>query len=118
MKRDDDLIRRLMLDIEASTDAIHLHSLTLGASEEDRRVYYHLQLLNDAGFLDETGKHGGVFRMTNSGHDFVETIRNDTIWNKTKKAAESASGVTLGILKDIAVGYIKQELAKAGVPLG
>src|SRR5690606_19796994 len=70
MRRDDELLRKLMLDFEAQDDPLLVHAQTLGADEEDQKIYYHLRLLADAGFLQETGRTGGVFRMTNAGHDF------------------------------------------------
>lgn len=45
MKRDNDLIRRLLLEIEAEDDPIFLFVVTDGSSDEERRCYYHLKLL-------------------------------------------------------------------------
>ena len=53
----------------------------------------------------------GIFRLTNQGHDYLAAIRDDGIWQKTKEAASSAGGVGLGVMKDIAVAYVKQELS-------
>lgn len=47
--------------------------------------------------------------MTNQGHDYLAAVRSDTIWNKTKGAANQLGGATLGVMKDIAVAYVKQE---------
>lgn len=118
MRRDDDLIRKLMLDFEAQDDPLLDHLITWDTDDEDERVYYHLKLLTDAGFLVESGQHGGVFRMTNAGHDFCAAIRDDTIWNKTKAASASVAGVGLGVTKDIAVGYLRARLIELGIPLG
>lgn len=118
VRRDDELIRKLMLDFEAQDDPLLVHGLTHGTDEEEQRVYYHLRLLADAGFLQETGRAGGVFRMTNSGHDFCAAVRDDTIWSKTKEASATVAGVSLGVLKDIGVGYLRAKLTEMGVPLG
>lgn len=46
------------------------------------------------------------------------SIRDDGVWKKTKEAASTAGGVGLGIMKDIAVAYVKQELStRMGLPL-
>lgn len=118
MRRDDDMIRKLMLDFEAQDDPLLVHVLTLNPDEEDERTYFHLKLLADAGFLEERGKSGGVFRMTNAGHDFCAAIRDDTIWAKTKTASASVAGVSLGVMKDIGVGYLRARLIEMGIPLG
>ncbi len=110
MKRDDDYIRKLLLDLEASDEVDLVCFQSFDDTEEEKKRYYHLQLLNDAGLMLETQK--GVYRMTNQGHDFVAAIRSDTIWTKTKAGASQIGGVTLGILKDLAVSYLKQEAKK------
>lgn len=118
MRRDDDLIRQLMLDFEASEKVLLVAARHLNMSPEESRKYYHLKCLADAGFLEETGKSGGVFRMTNNGHDFCAAIRDETIWNKTKAASASVAGVGLGVMKDIGIGYVRARLIELGVPLG
>lgn len=57
--------------------------------------------------------------MTNQGHDYLAAIRSDTMWNKTKEGAAAIGGVTIGMMKDIAIGYVKQEAKeKLGLDLG
>lgn len=107
MKRDDDYIRQLLLELEASPETSVLSALAIGSDEEEEKHHYHLQLLCDAGLMTEV--QPGVFRMTNQGHDFIAAIRSDTIWSKTKAGAGELGGVTLSILKDIAISYLKQE---------
>lgn len=118
MIRNDDLIRELMLEIEERLDPIFPFPPTLDMDAERREKYYHLRLLVDEGLLEESGQRGGIFRMTNKGHDFTQAVRDDTIWNRTKAAASGVAGVSLSMLKDIALGYVRQELVKLGVPLG
>ena len=104
MKRDDDLIRELLFEAESSDDPL------FGPfDDEDETGYAHAILLCDAGFFHEV--HGGIFRLTNQGHDYLAAIRDDGIWQKTKEAASTAGGVGLGVMKDIAVAYAKQELS-------
>ncbi len=112
MKRDNDLIRSLLLEIEAHDDAIFLCVLTDGSPDDERRSYYHLKLLVDAGMLEERGKFGGSFRMTNYGHDFIEAIRSESIWNDVKGVVATVGGATLGIMADIAKTCITAEINK------
>lgn len=118
MQRDDDLLRKLMLEMEASPKPLHLFPLVLDADSEYLRKHYHLRLLADEGLLEETGARGGAFRMTMKGHDFVVVTRSDPIWEKTKAAAAQVSGFSISFLKDVATGYIRQEAIKLGIPLG
>ncbi len=111
MKRDDDLIRGLLFEAEASDD-----SLFGPFDDEDEKGYAHAVLLCDAGFFQEV--QSGVFRITNQGHDYLAAIRDGGVWKKTKEAASSAGGVGLGMMKDIATAYVRQELsARLGLPL-
>lgn len=53
-------------------------------------------------------------QLTWEGHDFLDSIKNDTIWNKTKESIKS-KGLELGqvsfsVLKDFAVLKAKEKL--------
>ena len=116
MKRDDDLIRDLLFEAEASKQPYLLAVMTLSPLDAELKRHMHATWLCDAGFFQEVNK--GVFRITNQGHDYLAAIRDDGIWKKTKDAAATAGGVGLGIMKDIAVGYVKQELStRLGIAL-
>lgn len=111
MRRDDDLIRELLFEAEASEDPL------FGPfDDEDEKRYEHARLLCDAGLFQQV--QSGVFRMTNQGHDYLAAIRSEGIWKKTKETASTMGGVGLGIMKDIATAYVRQELAtRLGMPL-
>ncbi|WP_172294197.1 DUF2513 domain-containing protein [Pseudoruegeria sp. HB172150] len=110
MKRDDDYIRELLFAAEAEDDPHVIAVKTLGADQEEVRRIYHIDLLSDAGLMVETGK--GVFRLTNQGHDYIEAIRSDTVWKKTKEGAQAVGGATLNMMKDMAIAYLKKEAAE------
>ncbi len=116
MVRDDGYIRKILLDLEASNETFLISTDTLGGDAEDKKFHYHIELLCDGGLLTPLGV--GTYRMTNQGHDFVAAIRDDTIWKRTKEGAAQVGGVTLGVLKDIAVAYAKQEVrVKLGIEI-
>lgn len=118
MYRDDDLIRKLMLDFEASDDWQLVRSRVAIEGVDPRAIHYHLKLLTDSGLLEESSKIGGVFRMTSAGHDFCCAARHDDIWQKMREASRALSGVGLGIMKDVGTGYLRAKLIEMGVPLG
>jgi hypothetical protein len=112
LKRDDDLIRELLFEIEAHDDAYFICADDKDSGDQERRRHYHLVLLTDAGMLKQSGRFGSTFRMTNSGHDFLGSIRNEGIWSKVKETIASTVGdATLGIMADIAKAYIKSEIS-------
>lgn len=103
------LIRELLFEAQASDQPYLLALRTLAPSEADLKRNMHATWLSDAGFFQE--EREGLFRITNQGHDYLAAIRDDGVWQKTKAAASTAGGVGLGVLKDIAVAYVKQELS-------
>lgn len=116
MKRDDDLIRKLMLDLEADPEPIRIVPVGAGLSEEREREYYHLLLLADAGYLEVSGEFQDVFRITNAGHDFLAVLANETIWTKARaKAAEAVPRYGLKLLAEIGTEMIRQALRDKGL---
>lgn len=116
MKRDDDFIRKLLFEAEEAGSPYLLARLTLNPSEEEQKRHMHAVWLSDAGLFQEV--KDGIFRITNQGHDYLAAIRDEGVWQKTKAAASTAGGVGLGVMKDIAVAYVRQELStRLGIPL-
>ena len=116
MKRDNDFIRQLLLEYEQSDD-IHLVAVNvIFPPNDEKKRYHHVQLLCDAGYFAPVGK--GVYRKTNQGYDYLEAIKNETVWAKTKEEVTKLGGATLDMIKDIAVALLKRELAeKFGISL-
>lgn len=98
MKRDMELVRKLLFCIESDKDwggCLNQHSLEV--------VLGHLEIMMDAKLLvgriyrDTNGdlKSAFVQRLTWAGHEFLDNARNDTVWNKVtatiKNAATTAS---------------------------
>lgn len=116
MKRDDDLIRELLFEAESSDQPYLMAFISMNPSEADLKRHMHAVWLSDAGYFQQI--NDGVFRITNQGCDYLAAIRDDGIWSKTKNAASDAGGVGLGVMKDIAVAYVRQELStRLGLPL-
>jgi len=78
-----------------------------------------IQLMIDAGLVegitrrDQDGKYTGavVSRLTWAGHDFLQSVRNDALWNKAKnQVMKSGASWTFDILKEWAKHELKQKL--------
>lgn len=110
MKRDDDYLRELLFVLEGEKDwRVHLTSV-IAPKDTDEKKAYHVMLLCDAGYMTTVSGH--IYRMTSSGHDYLDAIRDDTVWAKIKDVTASVGGVTLGVMKELAVAYLKQEITK------
>ena len=106
MRRDNEYIRDLLFEIEN-----HKESRYFSVGPFDQKNWYHLQLLCDSGYLFEESER--VYRLTAEGHDFIESIRDEGIWNQTKSAvAETGGSATLELIKSIGLGFLKKKLAK------
>ena len=84
MKRNMDLIRKLLFKIEKDSPRIgHLLSVD---GYTDKEINHHLQLMGEAGFIEtvhNTKHHYNCFlfnRLTNHGIEFLNLIRDDNIW--------------------------------------
>ena len=116
MKRDNELLRSLLIEVEE-----HPHDYVAIASDlsdiEAMRRHYHAELLCDAGLMREVGRD--VFRLTHAGHDFIEAARNEGIWQKTMDTVATAGGnATLGIVKEILLCFLKEQIKdKTGVDI-
>ena len=111
MKRDWNLIREMLLAIEDQTEGGKiLRRLDIPSSYPPAQVVGHLRLVNDAGFLEGNVKfhRDGVILVLHglswSGHDFLDTIWDNTVWEKTQeKAAQVGGSIALDTLKALAV---------------
>ena len=123
MQRNMDLIRELLLKLEAlPMRPGEIMSITPDAEEvavpgyNPDQIDYHLSQISKAGLIDEAGARpmiGIGFRcLTPAGHDFLDSIRDPETWAKTKKLAEGAGGFTIAILKDLANGLIKTQIER------
>lgn len=104
MKRDVDLARQLLLDIENHGADCSVSVLRTGPNHEaEERVRYHLRLLIDAGFLKEIERAAnGVpcVRLTDAGHELIELARDEPRWRDAKwECQERTGGLSLGVVR-------------------
>ena len=123
MKRDVDLARQLLFDIEARGAECSFGGLGASNGEAPRGqfngslnghegeylgapsevVRYHLRLLIDSGFIKEVDRTtAGVLcvRLTNSGHELIELSRSDLRWREAKDCClDTSGGVSLTVIR-------------------
>ena len=110
MKRDMDLVRCILTQVEGADGPVPLDALTCGKWSVSE-VAYHVRMMQAHGLLDATlreGYHGSVIlgevdALTWDGLDYLDAIRDDGVWQRTKKAVKEAAGsTTLAVIKDAA----------------
>lgn len=110
MKRDIDLTRQLLLDIEARGADCSVSVLRADADHDaQERVRYHLRLLVDAGCLkeiDRTSSGVPCLRLTDAGHELIELARSESRWREAKWAChERTGGLSLTVVRGILLDW-------------
>jgi len=109
MKRDLDLMREILLKLEVNRD--RLFPPYLPEHPDHVEVTYQVLLLHDAGYIEAEltlmqeppGAIAVVTRITNSGHDYLDSVRDAKVWEKTKTKLEKVGGgATLEFVKEMA----------------
>lgn len=106
MKRDLDLARQLLLDIENRGTDCSVSVLRSDSNHQtDEQVRYHLRLLIDANLLKEIDRtSAGIpcVRLTHEGHELLELARSEPRWREAKYACqERIGGLSLTVIRDI-----------------
>src|SRR5262245_34932957 len=91
MKRDMELIRMIMLECEAPRVAVAPHEIQIEGYGA-HKIGYHVWLLGEAGLLvvaktthkTSNGPQAMPVHLTWEGHDFVDAIRDDTVWKSVR----------------------------------
>lgn len=128
MKLNNDLIRDILLTIEEYTGyekpvsfykpyeaEENTHPLIKDYSKEE--FFYHLKQCEMSGLIKimlETGEYTTVSYLTPLGHEFLENIRSNTVWNKTKSISKKLGlkslDAVIKISTSVITEIIKQEL--------
>lgn len=104
MKRDMDLIRKILLSVEENPTAEIKEVIIEGYNKE--QIHYHIEKLIEAGYLRSASYSSidGISYYKNvslkwNGHEFLDASRSETIWNKAKTMINETGGsFTIDIL--------------------
>jgi hypothetical protein len=115
MKRHMDLIRQLLLEIEANPSATEpCEPAPAGYSEEE--IAYHATLLREAGLIEgaDTDSRAGAavapIRLTWAGHEFLDVAREPRRWTEAKRVLAKVGGASLSVWKKVLAGLIIKHL--------
>lgn len=130
MKVEIDYIKKLLQKAQDSERAIFtIRELVDDENEIDEEIFvFHLKILADQYFIvsdfdnsnnigDSRLSNGALvwtirnLRLTNKGHDFIDALQNETVWNKLKKEVKSRSlSVIESTAKALLTKIIEQSL--------
>ena len=114
MKRNMDLARQILLEIEKQpfTNAyIEFNNIGDYTTEE---ISYHVMILGEAELLVPVhtfGTYWETTRLTWEGHEFLAAARDDTRWKKAcSMMLEKGGDIALGVLKQLLLHLMMGEL--------
>ena len=116
MKRDWDLIRKILLKLEEKADNTSFLENDVFDGVSPIIVNYHYKLLEQAGLItleDLSDLDGENYvSLTWQGHEFFDKIRSDNVWNKIKNAAKAKSlDLSFDVIKSICATLITSILS-------
>lgn len=131
MKRDMDLVRSILLALEAVTEDESPPNPFTVEGYAPAVVGHHVYLMGEAGLLttadissmSDLTRQAMPLEVTWAGHDFIETMRSQEVWERTKQAMKDAGGGGFSMMlefgKKVAEGFMKKKLKDAtGIDLG
>ena len=120
MKRDIELSRELLIAMEESDSELSTNTLASQRDETGEVLAYHVLLLEEAGLVEAAimpknrkvhPQAAVILRLTHAGHEFLDSVRSDTAWNKLKGYVTSKGlEVTVGTLMKAIPGFVAAAL--------
>lgn len=121
MKRDMDLVRTILLEIEKSDSFVDASNFATNNHSFDE-VCYHVDLMGSYGLIDAKTYKGGsgsyiectIYGLTWDGCDYLDAIRDESIWKKTKEIIKNSVGsTTMALIKEAACMVTKKMIESA-----
>ncbi len=114
MKRDMDLVREILLQIEKQYISTAIYDLEIQGYDMPT-VAYHCKILYDAGLISDYKAQyadGDIYyfevsALTWEGNDYLDKIRDNSIWRKTKDTiTQRGLPLALDTIKTVATAFI------------
>ena len=127
MKRDMDLVRKILITLEDDDWYLSFSAGNLPKIEDyrEKQIEYHMRIMAQAGLLHvesyaiESGSSADPitiksYSLSWEGHEFLAAARNDTFWKRAKVEMGKVLGGTerfmLPVLTQLLTAYVKAEL--------
>lgn len=115
MKRDMELVRDLLISIEEHSGE---KRWSVPKELDTHIAKAHLELMEQAGLVTLSASRTSVIvviydvKLTWDGHEYLNAIRNDTVWNKVKDGVKEKgiqfTDLTFTLLKEYAISEGKK----------
>lgn len=127
MKLNPDCMRDILLQIEQlpygkSVYPDQLYTALPNYSHED--IDYSILKMDEAGFINTSIEHylsGNIgieiHDISYNGHQFLDTVRSNKVWNVTKKVATDIGSTSVHAITQIATSVITEIIKQAVFPV-
>lgn len=114
MKRDMDLVRLILLKIEEKYKSTAIVNLPIEGYDMET-VAYHCKIMDEAGLIsnyqaqyaEDTLYAFFVGPLTWEGNDYLDKVRDDTLWGKTKEEiTKKGLPLVFDTIKTVATAFI------------
>lgn len=120
MKRDLDLMRKILLRIEAQPEVPPKTLIIedfLDLCDNPQVLSLHIGLLRDSGLIETAGEsYDGdvrdydIARLTFNGYEYLDSVRSAKVWKAVRERLSAIGGATLEIVMEVAAEQVKKEL--------
>jgi hypothetical protein len=124
MKRDIDLVRKILLAVEASDRPLDSTLIRISGYPAEC-ITEHMRLLNEAGLIEGISAYSVEhrlkwmeLRLTWNGHEFLDAARNEGVWTETVSEVRRKTGaVPFEVLKGLLADAARELLRPASEPV-
>ena len=120
MRLNNDCIRDILLYVEDNTDleksVIDIDKLSEALSNKynENALYYHIKMISQADLVDNVffaeDRPYTISSLSWEGHQYLDNIRDEKVWNILKDKTKDLSSVSLKILIPVASKIIENML--------
>lgn len=117
-----DLVREILIHIEEKDRLIQgYHNVNFESADDANELWAHVELMHDGKLLRQfhtnilldQGRMDYVraYNLTWQGYEFLESIRDEDTWKKTKDLCEeNKSGLSIAIIREAVILIFRQAL--------
>ncbi len=116
MRRDMDLVREILQQIEAWPNAQGWIEFDL-PDRSPEEVSHHVEIMAKFGLIEArdastmSGPDWKATKLTWNGHEFLEAARSDTIWQRAKALmAEKGGGTSFEVMLALLIELAKRQI--------
>ncbi|MGD1096687.1 MAG: DUF2513 domain-containing protein [Bryobacteraceae bacterium] len=118
VERNTDLVRAILLAVEKNPEMDYNHEFFIGSPEltiaeySTEQIGYHVTLLIEEGFLTGNPVVPSVTGLKWAGHEFLDSIKTQSIYEATKQRLAGLPSVTFKVFAAVAQAIGEAEIKR------